>query len=119
GFKSYPLPAQKPHLPIVIGGIKGKALERVARFGDGWFAPTASVDELRGHLKQLKDLCREHGRDYSKIEITTMWAPQMGLDLAKQLRDIGVVRLVTLGIGMGGEVAAPPAHVRDVTIVAD
>lgn len=116
GFKSYPLPAQKPHLPIVIGGIKGKALERVARFGDGWFAPTASVDELKGHLAQLENLCREHGRNYADIEITTMWAPQMGLDLAKQLRDIGVGRLVTLGIGMGGDPATQLKQLADQVI---
>jgi probable F420-dependent oxidoreductase len=98
GFKSLPMPVQKP-LPIVIGGIKGKALERVARFGDGWFAPSASVEELGPMLAQLKTLCREHGRDYSKIEITTMWTPQAGLDVAKKLRDIGVGRLVLLALG--------------------
>lgn len=100
GFKSYPTPLQKP-LPIVIGGIKGKALERVARFGDGWFAPSASAEELAPMLEALKTLCREHGRDYSKIEITTMWTPQAGLDVAKKLRDIGVGRLVLLAMGAG------------------
>ena len=98
GFKSFPTPVQKP-LPIVIGGIKGKALARVARFGDGWFAPSASVEELGPMLEQLRTLCREHGRDYSKIEITTMWTPQAGLDVAKKLRDIGVGRLVLLALG--------------------
>ena len=27
GFKSYPVPVQKPHLPIIIGGTKGKAVD--------------------------------------------------------------------------------------------
>ena len=45
-----------------------------------------------------------------------MWAPQMGLDLAKQLRDIGVVRLVTLGIGMAGDPATQLKQLADQVI---
>jgi probable F420-dependent oxidoreductase len=30
GFKSYPIPVQRPGVPIVIGGSKGKAFERIA-----------------------------------------------------------------------------------------
>ena len=45
GFKSYPLPKQTP-FPVVIGGSKGKAFQRVARFGQGWFAPTPVVEKL-------------------------------------------------------------------------
>ena len=40
GFKSFPIPRQSP-LPVIIGGIKGKIHERIARHGDGWFQGTA------------------------------------------------------------------------------
>jgi probable F420-dependent oxidoreductase len=38
GFKSYPLPVQNP-MPIVIGGAQGKVYQRIAKYGDGWYAP--------------------------------------------------------------------------------
>ncbi|MEZ7996754.1 MAG: TIGR03619 family F420-dependent LLM class oxidoreductase, partial [Halioglobus sp.] len=34
GFKSYPVPAKKSGIPIIMGGTKGKIYERVARHGD-------------------------------------------------------------------------------------
>ena len=46
GFKSYPVPVQKPHVPVIIGGAKGKIYERIAKVGDGWFAPIADPTEL-------------------------------------------------------------------------
>ena len=50
GFKSYPVPVQKPHLPIVIGGTKGKAFERIAKHGQGWFSPTMVPDQIKVFL---------------------------------------------------------------------
>ncbi len=47
GFKSYPVPVQKPGVPIIMGGTKGKIYERLAKQADGWFAPTDSAEMLR------------------------------------------------------------------------
>ena len=94
GFKSYPVPVQKP-LPVIIGGAKGKIFERIAKVGDGWFAPIAEPVELGKALAELKSVCKKVGRNYNDIEITTMWAPQAGLDSLKQLADLGVVRVTT------------------------
>jgi probable F420-dependent oxidoreductase len=102
GFKTYPLPVQKPGVPIVVGGAKGKALARVAKYGDGWFAPTASPDQLAPMLKELGAECAKIKRDPKSIEISNMWMPQAGLDAAKRYRDLGVARLIvpvqTLGM---------------------
>lgn len=93
GFKSYPLPVQDP-FPVVIGGNKGKAFERTAKYGQGWFAPTVSADELAPQLKLLGEACAAEGRDPSSVEITCMWAPAMGLDSLAKLGDVGVSRVV-------------------------
>ena len=93
GFKSHPVPAQDP-FPVVIGGSKGKAFERVAKYGQGWFSPTPSVDHLKGDLQKMADACVEVGRDPGEIEVTCMWMPQMGLDSVKAFADLGVSRLV-------------------------
>ncbi len=95
GFKSYPVPVQRPHVPVIIGGAKGKIYERIAKVGDGWFAPVADPEELGKALAQLKSVCGNLGRNYEEIEITTMWMPQAGPDSIKQLEDLGVTRVTT------------------------
>jgi probable F420-dependent oxidoreductase len=71
-----PLPLQKPHPPIWIGGHSKPALRRVARLGDGWH-PVGAVaasplppEEMREKLDELKRLTDEAGRDFSEITIS-------------------------------------------------
>ena len=104
GFKSYPVPAQKPHLPVIIGGSKGKILQRIARHGDGWFAPTGG-DELKTSLEALRAICDDEGRDFAEIEITTMWPGQGGKDAVQMLADMGVGRLVVPVMALGADPA--------------
>ncbi|MBE9538553.1 MAG: LLM class F420-dependent oxidoreductase [Proteobacteria bacterium] len=102
GFQSYPLPVQRPGVPVIIGGSKGKIFERIARHGDGWFAPTTDAASLSPMLDQLKSTCGELDRDYSSIEITSMWNNQGGLDAVKAFEDIGVSRLLVPLFALGG-----------------
>ena len=105
GFKSYPLPKQSP-MPIVIGGIKGKIHERIARHGNGWYAPTTDIDEMTGHLGKIKAKCEEIDRDFSEIEITCMWPGIGGKDAVKALEDVGVHRLVVPVMALGKDPVA-------------
>ena len=91
GFKSYPIPQQ---LPVVMGGDKGKIYERIARHGDGWFAPIPEVENLAPALDQLKAACDAEGRDYKDIEISCMWNPKGGADSVRAYEDAGVHRLI-------------------------
>jgi probable F420-dependent oxidoreductase len=94
GFKSYPVPVQDP-FPVIIGGTKGKAFERTARYGNGWFAPTASVEDLAPKLEELDKACDAVGRDRAEIEVSAMWMPNpKDLDVVKQYADLGVSRLI-------------------------
>jgi probable F420-dependent oxidoreductase len=103
GFKSYPVPVQKPHLPVIIGGSKGKAFERIAKYGDGWYAPTSKPDQLAGEIDQLAAACREIGRDPATVEISTMWVPSRGgLEAVDRYRELGVSRLVVPIFALGG-----------------
>lgn len=92
GFKSYPLPAQDP-FPVIIGGAQGKVYQRIAKYGDGWYAPTQSPQDLAPRLEELRKVCAEEGRDYQDIEITAMWPMQGGLDTVNEYADMGVHRL--------------------------
>ncbi|MGE0665093.1 MAG: LLM class F420-dependent oxidoreductase [Sphingomonadales bacterium] len=91
-FKSYPIPARRT-LPVHIGGNKGKAFERVARYGDGWYSPSGSVTELTEHLAVLRQACAQVGRSFDEIEITGVWVMKGGADAVKRFADIGVHRL--------------------------
>jgi len=102
GFKSYPVPVQKP-FPVVIGGSKGKAFERVARFGEGWFAPSNGVEQLGAMLAELDAACAKHGRDRQSVEVSTMFNfASGGLDEVKRYEELGVERLVVPLFGLGG-----------------
>jgi len=103
GFKSHPVPVQKPHLPVIIGGSKGKAFERVARHGDGWYAPTASIAQLSPLLAKLDEACRAVGRDRRTVEVSCMWIPAVeGLDVVERYAEIGVDRLIVPVQALGG-----------------
>jgi probable F420-dependent oxidoreductase len=94
GFKSYPLPAQEGGVPLVIGGSKGKAFERIAKYGDGWFAPTNDAASLSPMLDSLKAACSAEGRDYDSVELTSMWDNKGGMDAVRAFEDIGVSRII-------------------------
>jgi len=103
GFKSHPVPTQKPHLPVVIGGSKGKAFERIAKYGEGWFAPTTSAAELLPMLAKLDAACAKEGRDRSSVEISTMFNfASLGMDEVKRFEDAGVARLIVPLFALGG-----------------
>ena len=101
GFKSYPLPVQNP-FPVHIGGSKGKIMQRIAQFGDGWFAPEGDPDSLKVRLRELEQECQKIGRDSSTIEISI--GGGMNLDYLKRLRDVGVHRVIFPTAALGADV---------------
>ena len=53
---------QRPHPPILIGGLSTAALRRVVRHGNGLLAVAAPPDKLRERLLVLAQLAAEAGR---------------------------------------------------------
>ncbi|MDX2156552.1 MAG: LLM class F420-dependent oxidoreductase [Hyphomicrobiaceae bacterium] len=66
---SSPGSMQRPHPPVLIGGIADPALRRVVRHGSGWLATAIGPDRLKGQLARLKELCGEHGRSYDTVQL--------------------------------------------------
>lgn len=104
-LKCYPKPAQRPHPPILIGagGLSWKcerALRDTAAIGDGWMPVTLPAAELAGHLANLKKLCAEAGRDFSRIDISVLFLQQPELQprdprrALKEYSEAGAHRLI-------------------------
>src|SRR5262249_55880882 len=61
GFE--PKPAQKPQIPISIGGKSRSALRRAGAVGDGWHPPRAVGPDVKAGLSNLSERCARAGRD--------------------------------------------------------
>lgn len=67
---SVPGSVQRPHPPVLIGGIADAALRRVAKHGDGWLAVTASAEKVAERLATLRRMTTEAGRRFEDLSLT-------------------------------------------------
>ena len=65
---SVPGSVQRPHPPVLIGGVSNPALHRVAR-NDGWLATALGRKEMPERLGALKRICEEQGRRFDDLEM--------------------------------------------------
>ncbi len=89
---SWPKPLQKPHPPVMVGGIGPKVLERVVTFGDEWL-PNRFPDEQSfvARVRELQELASAAGRD--PIPVTLMGPPR-DVEIVQRLAAEGVHRIV-------------------------
>ncbi|MEJ7935508.1 LLM class F420-dependent oxidoreductase [Sphingobium sp. AN558] len=67
GGRINPLPTQKPHPPILIGGETSPALRRIARLGDGFYINWKSLPEYRKLMDELAGHMADRGRSMSQL----------------------------------------------------
>jgi probable F420-dependent oxidoreductase len=68
---SWPKPVQKPHPPILVGGVGSKVLDRVVAFGDEWFPNRfGDAEKLFARIAKLQDKASAAGRDAVPVSIT-------------------------------------------------
>lgn len=66
---SVPGSLQKPHPPVLIGGIANPALKRVIKHGDGWLAVALNAERMRERIAKLKALSEESGRNFDEMDL--------------------------------------------------
>ena len=66
-----PLPVQRPHPPIWVGGSTPPALRRAVRVGDVWHASPTPLSVLERIVAALRAECTAQGRDPASLPITT------------------------------------------------
>lgn len=87
----WPKPAQKPHPPVLVGGIGPRVLDRVLAFGDEWLPNRADPDWLEPRIRELRERALEAGR--GPIPVTVMGARPDPAQIDR-LEQAGVQRVV-------------------------
>ncbi len=65
---SVPGSVQRPHPPVLIGGVSDPALRRVTR-NDGWLAVALGPEEMPERIAALKRICGEQGRRFDDLQM--------------------------------------------------
>jgi probable F420-dependent oxidoreductase len=95
-----PLPVQKPHIPIWVGGKTPAAQRRVARYGSGYHTITSSPAEVAAEVRQVRGLVEQAGRNADEIVVSMLWAgigaesPAQAVDLIGEYGRAGMHHLV-------------------------
>jgi probable F420-dependent oxidoreductase len=98
-----PLPVQRPHPPLVLGGHAGAALARAARQGDGWFGWELTPEQVAETGAELARLRAQAGRADEPLEITVKPHRVPDRALVEQYAEVGVHRLVLQPQDSAGE----------------
>jgi len=91
--KSYPKPLQKPHPPVMLGGLATNVLRRIVAWGDGWLPNRVTPEQVRESRATLDTLAKEAGRDPASISISVYGQPA-DHDLITRFLEAGADRVV-------------------------
>jgi len=75
-----PAPVQKPHPPVILGGMGPNAKKRVAAWGDGWLPIGTPPDKLAAARKEIDEQARANGRDPAGITLSVMTGAPPGIE---------------------------------------
>ena len=96
GIDAQPRPVQKPHPPIVVGGVSRRGARRAVRSGNGWYgfftdpeATKRSVAWMQGYIAS-----GERPAELGEIEISVTPRVPLTKDLVHEYEDLGVHRLI-------------------------
>jgi probable F420-dependent oxidoreductase len=100
-----PLPAQRPHPPIVIGGHSPAAYRRAVTAGNGWYGWDLGVDETAAALSSLRETAErcERPARLGELEITITPPGMPDADTARRYAEVGVHRLSVQPHTMDGD----------------
>ena len=90
---TWPKPVQKPHPPVIIGGMFPHAARRALRYGDGWIPHSRrpQYEDVTDFLPQFRQLAAEVGRDPAQVPVT-VWGIPPDLDRVRRYQEQGVAR---------------------------
>jgi probable F420-dependent oxidoreductase len=91
--KSFPKPLQKPHPPVILGGLAKNVLKRIVAWGDGWLPNRITPEQVRDGRATLDKLAQDAGRDPASLTIS-VYGQAPDRDLVRRFLDAGATRVV-------------------------
>jgi len=95
---SFPMPVQRPHPPVLLGGMAKNVFKRIVEYGDGWMPNRVTPEDIKKGRATLDELAEAAGRDPKSIQIM-VFGQQADRDLLNALEEAGAdsvaVRLET------------------------
>jgi probable F420-dependent oxidoreductase len=86
-------PVPKKRIPIYVGGTTKPALQRAARYGDGWLGVVHPMAEIPALVAELNALRREFGREKEPFDIMLHCPDAETVDDIRRLEEMGVTDL--------------------------
>jgi probable F420-dependent oxidoreductase len=90
-----PLPVQRPHPPLVVGGHSPAAHRRAVLAANGWYGWELGLEQTAEALAALHETARrcERPAQLGELEITITPPAVVDVDTARRYADLGVHRL--------------------------
>ena len=85
---SFPRSVQRPHPPVLLGGMAKNVFKRVVEYGDGWLPNRVTPDDIKVGRAKLDELAEAAGRDPSSLQIQ-VFGQQPDRDLVRQFEEAG------------------------------
>jgi probable F420-dependent oxidoreductase len=109
-----PLPVQRP-IPIWFGGADERAIQRMARIGDGWMLNIRTLEQARPKLELLNRFLEETERDKASFGIEprlnmNLIARDDWIEYVQTWEKLGATHLMVNTMGCGFETSA--AHLE-------
>jgi probable F420-dependent oxidoreductase len=107
GVQAMPRPVQRPHPPIVVGGMSRGAYRRAVTRGHGWYGFALDPEATARCVEGLEAARRECPRPAAlgELEITVTPPGPLDRDLVRRYEDLGVHRLVVLALAATADAA--------------
>ena len=91
--RCYPKPVQKPHPPVLLGGMARNVLRRVVAHADGWLPNRVTPADVEDGRARLDALAGEAGRDPASLTIS-VYGQDPNRELIQSFLDAGANRVV-------------------------
>ena len=90
---SFPRSVQRPHPPVLLGGMARNVFRRIVQWGDGWMPNRVTPDDVSAGRQTLNELATEAGRDPASISVSIFGQPA-DRSLVGELFDAGADRVM-------------------------
>ncbi len=103
-----PKPVQKPHPPVVVGGMFPHGARRALRYGNGWIPHSRRpvYEDVTNYLPEFRRMAEAAGRDPADVPVT-VWGIAADRDRLRRYEDQGVARVVVSLPAAGRDAVMP------------